>query len=299
MVTLGTHAGSIMGNAKKPVYDSDGYEITPKDVESDEYKNESLLRHFILNSIRSYNSKYKDKYGELVIACDDKDYWRKDIFPYYKAHRKKDRDSSDLDWGKLFNSLNKIRDEIKETFGFRVIQVARAEADDVIATLCDMYGNTHEKILIISGDKDFRQLQSYMNVEQYDPTRKRWLKENNPSRYLKEHIMRGDAGDGVPGFLDPDDKFVNNIKAKQLRQKKLDVWLDQSPEEFCNEQMLRGYKRNEALVDLSFIPEKITQQVKESFSAQAGKRSKDMLGYFIKHKLKNLTDVITEFKVKV
>lgn len=53
---------------------------------------ENLLRHMILNTIRALNMKFKNEYGELVIACDDKNYWRKDIFPYYKAKRAEDRE---------------------------------------------------------------------------------------------------------------------------------------------------------------------------------------------------------------
>lgn len=283
MISLGSHAAGALNRGN----------------DDDAYDNEGLLRHFILNSLRSYNQKFKDEYGEMIIACDDKNYWRKDIFPYYKASRKKDRDSSDLDWNVLFKSLNKIREELKEYFPYRVLQIDRAEADDVIGTLCEEYGNTSEKILIISGDKDFRQLQSYMNVKQWDAIRKRFMVENNPEGYLKEHIMRGDGGDGIPNFLSPDDKFVANIRATPISQKKIDKWLYQKPEEFCNETMLRNYKRNEALVDLSLIPESIKQDVIASYNEQSQKykNTSRLLTYFINNNLKNLTDVLTQFKV--
>jgi 5'-3' exonuclease len=277
---------------------ADAPAVINRNNDANSYDNEGLLRHFILNSLRSYNQKFKDKYGELVIACDDKNYSRKEIYPYYKANRKKDRDASDLDWSSLFHSLNKIREEIKEHFGFRVIQVPHVEADDIIASLCDEYGNTHEKILIVSGDKDFRQLQSYMNVEQYDPTRKKFIQEKNPERYLKEHIMRGDPGDAIPSFLDPDDKYVNNVRAKQLRQTNIDKWLNQKPEVFCDDRMLRGYKRNEALVDLSLIPDKYKESILEEFHSQVDKKAKGLLTYFMEKDLKNLTDVISQFKVE-
>lgn len=282
MISLGSHA---------PLY-------VNKNVADGDYENEGLLRHFVLNSIRSYNQKFKDEYGELIIACDDKNYWRKDIFPYYKANRKKDRDSSDLDWTILFKSLNKIREELKEYFPFRVVQADRAEADDVIATLCHEYGNTHEKILIISGDKDFRQLQSYFNVKQWDAIKKRFIVENNPELYLKEHIMRGDGGDGIPNFLTADDKYVANTRAKSLRQDKLKKWLTMEPEEFCDEAMLRGYRRNEALVDLSKIPDYIYNSVMEKYKAEEGKSASNLMTYFMQNNLKNLTDVISQFMVK-
>lgn len=256
---------------------------------------EDLLRHMVLNSIRSYNAKFKAEYGEMIIACDDKNYWRRQVFPYYKANRKKDREKSEIDWNAVFVILNKIREELKEYFPYRVIQVDTAEADDVIGTLVEEFGNTSEKILIVSGDKDFKQLQSYMNVRQYDPVRKRWLEERNPDRYLREHIMRGDRGDGVPNFLSKDDTFVVNARQKPLRDDKLSVWLDQEPEVFCDETMLRNYKRNQQLVDLSLIPDYIKTQIIEQYTAQEGKGRDKLFNYFIENRLKNLLTDIGQF----
>jgi len=256
---------------------------------------EDLLRHMILNSLRGYNAKFRSTYGEMIIACDDTRYWRRDIFPYYKANRKKDREKSEIDWNSVFEVLNKVREELKDYFPYRVIQVPTAEADDVIGSLCHLYGNSSQKILIISGDKDFKQLQSYMNVRQYDPVRKRFLEENNPERYLKEHIMKGDRGDGVPNFLSKDDSFVLNSRQKPVRQAKLDIWLEQEPEAFCDTEMLRGYKRNQQLVDLGQIPLNIRQAVTDSYHAQADKGRDKLFNYFITYKLKNLLESINEF----
>lgn len=257
---------------------------------------EDLVRHMVLNSLRSYNVKYKNDYGEMIIACDDRGSWRRNIFPYYKANRKKDRENSELDWNAMFDIMGKLRQELKDNFPYRVINVPDAEADDIIGTLVQTYGNTMEKILILSGDKDFRQLHTYMNVRQYDPTRKKWIEENNPERYLREHIMRGDRGDGIPNFLSRDDTFVLAGRQKQIRQTKLDVWLEHTnPEEFCDENMLRGWKRNEQLVDLSFVPENIKKQVLEEYEAQAGKTKSKLFDYFIQHRLKNLMADLDQF----
>ena len=256
---------------------------------------EDLLRHMVLNSIRGYNHKFKNEYGEMVIACDDRKHWRKQIFPYYKANRRKAREKSEVDWSAVFEILNKIRDELKEYFPYRVIMIDNAEADDVIGTLVQEHGNGSEKILIVSGDKDFRQLQAFMNVKQYDPVRKRYIEENNPDRYLKEHIMRGDVGDGVPNFLSKDDVFVVNSRQKPIRQTKLDVWLDMDPKDFCDEQMLRNYHRNQQLVDLSYIPLDIKEAVHESYKAQAGKGRDKLFNYFVQNKLKHLLTDIGQF----
>ena len=256
---------------------------------------EDLLRHMVFNSIRGYNAKFRNEYGAMVIACDDGRSWRRNIFPYYKANRKRDREKSELDWNAVFEILNSIRDDLRDYFPYRVIQIDTAEADDVIGTLCHEFGNTSEKILIISGDKDFRQLQSYMNVRQYDPVRKKFLDENNPDRYLKEHIMRGDKGDGVPNFLSRDDVFVLNGRQKPLREDKLTIWLDQEPEAFCDEAMLRNYRRNQQMVDLNFIPDDIKAKILESYHSQSGKDRSKLFNYFVENRLKNLLTDIDQF----
>ena len=262
--------------------------------------NEDLMRHMILNSIRMYKTKFSQDYGELVIACDDRNYWRKDTFPYYKAHRKEDRKKSTHDWNRIFEVLNKIRDELKETFPYKVIQVDRAEADDVIGVLVKKFGTLlnnedSEKILILSGDKDFGQLQKFMNVDQYSPVLKKWVRVKDPIRFLKEHIMKGDRGDGVPNFLSDDSCIINKQRQKPLASKKLDVWVDQDPKDFCDERMLRNYKRNESLVSLEMIPTDIENKILDEFDKYVVPTRKGLFNYFIKNKLKNLMEVIGEF----
>lgn len=256
---------------------------------------EDLLRHMILNSIRAYNVKFKAEFGEMIIAADAGHNWRRQVFPYYKANRRKSREKSEINWTVVFETLNKVREELKEFFPYRVIHVDGAEADDIIGTIVQEYGNTNEKILILSGDKDFVQLQSFVNVQQFDPVQKKWRKTNDPDRFIKEHIMRGDVGDGVPNFLSADDTFVVGTRQKPISQKKLDVWLDKDPKDFCDEKMLRGYLRNQQLVDLNFIPANIKQEVLEQFEQQSGKGRDKLFNYFIARRLKLLVESINEF----
>lgn len=262
--------------------------------------NEDLVRHMILNSIRMYRQKFAAEYGELIIACDDKNYWRKDIFPYYKAHRKEDRSKSTHDWNKIFECLNKIRDELKQYFPYKTIQVERAEADDIIGVLTRKFGvylnnKSTEKVLILSGDKDFGQLQKYLNVDQYSPVLKKWIRIQDPHRFLREHIMKGDRGDGIPNFLSEDSTIISKKRQKPLASKKLDAWIDLEPEKFCDDQMLKNYRRNEALVDLEQVPDEVSEKILEQYeNCKPAKRS-GLLNYFIKNKLKNLMDVIGEF----
>ena len=252
---------------------------------------ENMVRHMVLNSLRGYRQKFGDKYGEMIIACDNKNYWRRKLFPYYKANRKKNQANSELNWTAIFDCLNKIRAELKEFFPYRVIDVDTAEADDIIATLVMNY-SSYEKVLILSGDKDFIQLQSYDNVTQYDPVRKKNISHPNPVNFRNEHIMKGDTGDGIPNILSPDNCFVVGERQKPLTQKKLDVLLSgaQMPTEIS-----RNYMRNKQLIDLSMIPKEISENILESYKSQAGKKPKDLMNYFINNKLKILIESMQEF----
>lgn len=256
---------------------------------------ENMLRHMILNTLRANRQKFKDEFGELVICADDKNYWRRQRFPYYKANRKKTRDESELDWSAIFAALNKIRDEIKTFFPYKVIQIESAEADDIIGTIVHTEGtelNAGKPILILSGDKDYIQLHRYANVKQYDPTRKRWITHSSPEKYLFEHIIKGDSGDGVPNILSPDNCLVIGQRQRPITKKRLEEWQDINS---MDNEVKRNYLRNKSLIDLSEIPENIKELVLDEWNAENTKDRSQLLNYFIKNKLRNLTESITEF----
>lgn len=122
-----------------------------------------LIKHMILNSIRSYLVKYGNKYGKLVICCDSRNSWRRDVFPHYKHGRKKNRDESSIDWEAIHSIISEMKEVLKENFPYPLVEVYGAEADDVIAVLAKHY-HKDEQILIISNDHDFLQLLKYDNV---------------------------------------------------------------------------------------------------------------------------------------
>lgn len=268
---------------------------------------EDLIRHMVLSSILSYKKKFEADYGHLIFCSDDKKYWRREVFPYYKANRKKMREASGFDWTLIFNTLNKIRDEIRDIFPYTVIQIEGAEADDIIATLCKYTQSNDlirrgldeetQPVLILSGDKDFLQLQKYSNIKQYSPMKKMFLSTDNPDKYLVEHIIRGDSGDGIPNFLSNDSVFVTEgVKQRPISSKKLEVWLQaDKPEDFCDESMLRNYKRNEQLIDLSNVPTHIEQKIIEAYKAGPKGSRKDLFDYFVKNKLKYLIEDLHQF----
>ena len=253
---------------------------------------ESMVRHMILNSIRMYRMEHHSEYGEVVLTWDSKHSWRRDYFPEYKASRRKGREESDLNWDDIFGTLNKIRNEIKENFPYKYLEVFGAEADDIIGFLCEE--NKDEKIMIISGDKDFIQLQKYPNVKQWSPITKKDVNGFNPTTYLKEHILRGDTSDGVPNVLSPDNTFIDGLRHRPLSRKKIQSWLLGGGSDW-NDEVKRNFQRNSTLIDLSRTPEELKNQIRLEYNnAPHGDRSK-LLNYFMQNKLKELTENIGEF----
>ena len=256
-----------------------------------------LVRHMVINTIRSLKTKYSKEYGELVIAADAKKYWRREYFPPYKGNRKADREKSSIDWHALFEILNQIKQELKDNFPYRVVQVDGAEADDVIGTLCMEFGselNNGNRILILSGDKDFVQLQRFGNVSQYDPVRKKEIVSNNPELFLKHLTLSGDRGDGVPNVLSPDNSIIDGLRQKPLRETKINELLnadfDSLPEE-----IKRNWNRNSMLIDLRCIPQNIRNSILQEYNSQANKPRDKMFNYFIQHKMKILMENIGDF----
>ena len=269
-------------------------------VPDEERFGEDFIRHLVLNSIRSYRSKHKDKYGEVVICTDYLSSWRKVAFPYYKAHRKVQRDKQDkeqgMDWSALFDTISRIIDELKTNFPYKVIQVPHAEGDDVIAVLAKYANNDlNEASLIVSSDKDFNQLYKYKKIRQYSPMKGKMLKGINADVYLKEHIIRGDKGDGIPNILSADDCIVEGVRQKPISKKKVAKWLTQSREDFCDNGMVHGWDRNQELIDFAYIPPPIVLEILEQYNGQTPPNRSGLLNYFVKHRLKMLIENIGDF----
>ena len=259
-------------------------------TKSDELE-EDMIRHMILNSIRMYRTMFKEEYGEVVLTYDSRHYWRRDIFPQYKQNRKKSRENDSKDWDKIFGLLNAIKSEFKEILPYKYVEVYGAEADDVIGTLCKEYQD--QKTMIVSGDKDFIQLQKYKNVKQYSPILKKYVNGHNPNTYIKEHILKGDSSDGVPNVLSPDHTFVEGLRQRPLSKKKIEAWLNS--ETGMSEEVKRNYQRNHKLINLDNTPDDLQKSILDTFNeAPSGDRSK-ILTYFIENKLKELTDSIGDF----
>ncbi len=259
---------------------------------------EDLIRHMVLNIIRTHLKNFRKEYGEVVLCCDNRKYWRKEFFPFYKAHRKKAREKSDLDWHLIFDMLAKFKNELRENFPYKVIDVEGAEADDIIGTLAPRHV-MHEDVLIISSDGDFLQLQMYngksqYNIKQYNPAQKKFVISHDPVKELKMKIINGDTGDGIPNILSSSDTFVTGQRQKRMTEQKMEKYLN---EEFANYDTIAntGFARNQVLIDLRSIPNDIKDKIINMYDEIKPAPKNKLLDYFIANKLKNLMDVIEEF----
>jgi len=258
---------------------------------------ESLVRHMVLMILKTHLKNFRKDYGEVVLCCDNRKYWRKEFFPFYKAGRKKTREKSDLDWHMIFDMLAKFKQELKENFPYKVIDVEGAEADDIIGTLVPRH-ITSENILIISSDGDFLQLQMYntgkYKVKQYNPAQKKFVVSEKPMDELKEKIIRGDKGDGIPNVLSSSDCFVRDLRQTPISKSKFEKLMEKNYGDWEDENARIGFSRNQTLIDLRNIPDDIKEKIINNYEETIPVKGK-ILDYFIANKLKNLIDVIEEF----
>jgi len=259
---------------------------------------ESMLRHMILNSLRMYNKKFRNEYGQMILCCDGANNWRREYFPQYKANRRKGREESDFDWAEAFRIMHKVKDEIKENFPYKVIHIDGCEADDIIGTMVQHtqeFGQ-YEEVMIVSSDKDFLQLQQYDNVRQWSHMQKKEIKDPHPKVNLIDKILSGDAGDGVPNILSHDDTFVNGDRQVPLSKKKKLAII----EDITNGELLyaaswyRNYCRNETLIDLTKTPDELQEKIIDEFWITVNNSGKT-LPYLINKNMKSLIESAEEF----
>jgi hypothetical protein len=278
-----------------------------RELKGDEAEIKNLIRHVTLSSLKSFKKKYGKEYGELVVCCDGRKYWRREFFEYYKAGRKKAREKSDLNWTLIFDTLSEMRDDIREHFPYRVIHIDRAEADDVIAVMAKWTQENNlvqqglmeepQKVLILSSDGDFIQLQKYDNVTQWSPMQKKFVKANKKELHEKiiTHIVKA-SDDGIPNILSKDDVFVVGERQKPVSAKRLEEFLELGFSACKNDEERRNWHRNQTLVDFEFIPEDVSKAIVDEYLNNKPKGDRmAIMNYLMKHRCRLLLDEIEEF----
>ena len=283
--------------------DYSGISIAPVAMGHAHHGDENLIRHMILNSIRMYRQKFKKKYGEVVIVADAGGNWRRDVYPEYKGKRKSTREESKIDWDEAFRIINMVLQELKDEFPYKVIHQWGCEADDAIAELVHYtqeFGNW-EDVMIVSSDKDFRQLQVFDNVAQYSPMLKKLVKEEHPRSYLMDHILSGDTGDGVPNVLSDDDTFLVEGKRQNVlsKKKKDQIIADlEDGELLYTASWYRNYQRNKQMIDLIHpsTPIETRKAIINSYESQDPSKNKGkVFPYLVSKNCRLLLENVQEF----
>jgi hypothetical protein len=279
-----------------------------RELKGTESEVKNLIRHVTLSTIKSYKKKYGKEYGELVICCDGRKYWRKEFFEQYKGMRKSNRDKSDLDWKLIFDTLSEMREDIAKHFPWRVIHVDRAEADDIIAVMSKWLQENQlvqeglveetQKVLILSSDKDFKQLQLYPTVKQWSPMQKKYITASKQEirDFMIEHIVKGDTGDGVPNILSKDDVFMIGERQKPMSAKRLAEFIDKGFDACKNDDERRNWHRNATLVDFQFIPEDVQKSIVDTYLSNKPNGDKmTVMNYLMEHRCRLLLEELEDF----
>jgi len=279
-----------------------------RELKGTESEVKNLIRHVTLSTLKSYKKKYGKEYGDIVICCDGRKYWRREYYQHYKAGRKKAREASDLDWGLIFDTLSEMREDIAKNFPYKVLHIERCEADDIIAALSKyaqeneliMEGleETSQKILIVSSDNDFKQLQLYPKVKQWSPMQKKYVNATQREiiEYKIEHIVKGDAGDGIPNILSKDDVFVSGERQKPMSAKRLKEFIDNGFIACKTDDERRNWQRNITLVDFDHIPDDVRQEIVTTYINTKPTGDKmAIMNYLIANKCRLLLDELEDF----
>jgi hypothetical protein len=283
-----------------------------RELKGTESEVKNLIRHVTLSTLKSYKKKYAKEYGEMIICCDGRKYWRRDYFEHYKASRKKNREASDLDWHLIFDTLNEMRQDIAQHFPWRVIHVDRAEADDIIAVMTEWCQDNNllqeglveeaQKVLILSSDKDFKQLQlapfSSGNVRQWSPMQKKYIEASKKEimDFTIEHIVKGDTGDGIPNILSKDDVFVVGDRQKPVSAKRLAEFIEKGIDACKTDEEKRNWQRNATLVAFDNIPEDVRESIISTYISNKPKGDKmSVMSYLMEHRCSLLLNEIEDF----
>ncbi len=204
---------------------------------------------FKLTFMNSFMKTIKDNKPDRVIAVEDSESWRKEIYPLYKANRAAKREQSAINFDAFFPVATKFIENLSKSFkNIPFIKIPRCEADDIIAVIVKNHPDW--KITNVSSDKDFYQLFAYSNYSQFNGVKREYVECLNPQNELILKIILGDKGDNIPSLK----KGVGIKTAQKILDDDLHKWLD---EQHLNER----YEENTKLISFDCIPKDLEVQI--------------------------------------
>jgi len=123
------------------------------------------------------------------------------------------------------------------------------------------------------------------------------IKEDNPRRYLFEHLLKGDSGDGVPNANSHDDVFTTGSRQTPMTQKAIDKYWDNRDdlEMIMKPNVFRNFMRNVQMIDLTNTPDGIREEAINKYENYVYPTRTNILTYLVEHRMKMLVDCAAEF----
>ena len=214
----------------------------------------------------------QSNFVDTIIAKDSKlvKSFRYSLYPEYKLTRKLNRAKrGQYKIGPVFDEL--YANVFPSIFGEHVVQlmVDGAEGDDVIASIArsQRIAEDYEKIILISSDRDFVQLQIDRPVSQYDAKGEMVLPklkhgsevvDLTPQQALMIKIISGDSSDNIK----PIKPKIGEIRAYKYITEKTDEFKKMLREE---PEVAQHLILNSKLIDFKNIPVELSQKVVDEY----------------------------------
>lgn len=205
------------------------------------------LIYGFINMLQATLSKYPAPYKVFVCFDHGRNQHRLDLLPDYKKREPKitfDRESFE----EQIRGLRKIL----LTMGIPVLYDKMTEADDLIAEVVYKYQDKY-KVIIASGDKDFRQLVTSrvtIQDEKYGRiTPKNFVKHFQilPEQYADFLVLWGDSSDKIPGVTGVGEKTAIKILNEYGT---IERWIADTPDTIKTRQALAIKDLNRKLINL-------------------------------------------------
>lgn len=268
----------------------------------------NMIKHIILNQLLGLKRRFG---GQLIICCDSRSYWRRAEFPSYKGHRKHSKDAGFLDWTMVYEVLGEMKQELSEFFPYKVLEVAGAEADDIIPVLISYFDENElvntglieepAEIVIVSTDGDYSQLQKYRQVKQWNNVTKKMLVSKNPKQDLIGYICQGQTKDNIPNVCTSDKWAADRAadipaRASPFKTSRLIDFYNRGYDACLNEDEKRNYRRNELLLDFDKIPSSVQGDIIRSYhSTEITSSKKKIYDYLLGKRMKLLIASHSDF----
>ena len=84
-------------------------------------------------------------------------------------------------------------------------------------------------------------------------------------------------------------------QCQYLSKKKIEEWVNSDPSTTLTGEVYRNFKRNQQLIDLDYVPNTIEINILNEFKSEHFTGRDRMLNYFVKHRLRDLTESLQEF----